>query len=207
MFGPVNNYVWTCDCPDPEGAGLDIISRVEVDDPPGAKNSAAQVGATLRCALRQNVTLTRVCEEKPSQFEKRARQVLQRCISVKPNPNDKKVKGPFTFNSSTCEAFVVKLLEPGRSAAVWLCLCRLPAYRVIPARASFSTTGSPIGEREEVLFLETCSEKSKDQMTRVCQKRPETFQELGTKKLQRCCKRARKGTEGRKLCMPEEAMG
>lgn len=203
IFAPTNNYVMTCDCPNPSGAGLDVLSRVQVDDPVAGQNTAAQVAATIRCAQRRNATLARVCEQNPSAFEKRATRVFDECVSVKPSKKDRRKKGPFMFDRSGCKAFLGKLLEPERSAAVWLCICSLENYRVIPTRAEFFTTGSPIGEREEVLFLESCSEKSKEQMTRVCKRRTDEFAELGKKKLQRCCRRARKGTVERDLCVPE----
>lgn len=200
VFEDTNYYVWTCDCPDPDGAGLDVVSRVQVNDPPGGKNTAAQVGATISCALRQNTTLTRDCQKDPSRFENRATRVLERCIRQKPSKKDRKKKGPFTFDRSTCQAFLGKLLSPTSSAAVWLCICAFPRFRVIPFRAPFVTTGSPIGAREEVLFLETCTESSKEQLSRVCQRRPEDFTELGVRKLRRCCKRARRMAGVRDQC-------
>lgn len=190
------SYGWTCNCDDADGEGFRLVGRVEVLDPPGAKNSAAQVRATTRCALRQNATLTRDCREDPVLFEKRATRVLGRCLLRKPRRRDRKKKGPFTVDRSLCEAIFTKNLTPGSTAGVWICVCSLRRFRVVLARAPFSTTGSPIGARKEALFLETCAQSSQKRLNRLCKRRLEDFKAQANRSLQRCCKKARRNVLG-----------
>ncbi|CAN8061607.1 unnamed protein product [Agarophyton chilense] len=161
-------------------------------------DTVARSNATIKCVQNTQHDLTLWCNTLNStQFERRARHVLDRC-QTHFGDIDESEQGiqPFTFVRDSCTSKFA-WADSGRVTNVaWVCECQqFGFYEVVPGWADIRITGSQMESANEFEAIRICAEDAVEQMEQVCTNNPGDYYILALHIMQTCCKRFRSNTD------------